>query len=210
MDPAKKAERLASINKRLMQNERAQHILNTRLHAFQMAQDRDILKQFKVEERSEYKQWQAEIKKANTEIKSGSLTANQIAQRKAELKQMRSFKKQAFSDYRMATQGAKRTVTESKLKSTRRQKAIFDLNVIVREKMALETALATELDIFKRAEMSDRIAALKAQKRALLNTFKAAAQKKKSLITTVRVADLKRAHQPLLPAFQTKDSKEAS
>jgi len=210
MDPAKKAERLASIQNRLIQNEKAQHILNTRLRAFQMAQDRDILKQFKVEERSEYKQWQAEIKQANAEIKSGSLTPDQLAKRKAELKEMRAFKKQAFTDYRMATQGARRTITESKLKSTHRQKTIFDLNVIVREKMALETALATELDIFKHAEISDRLAVLTAQKRALLQAFTASQKKKKASAATTRVADLKIPRQPLLPAFQAKDSKEAS
>lgn len=210
MDSQKKAERLASIQKRLMQNEKAQYILNTRLRALQMTQDRAIMKQFKVEERSEYKQWHAEIKQATAEIKSGTLSNEQIAAKKAELKQMRQYKKQALTDYRSAMAEIKDERKKEelrKLKNIKRQKAIFEWNMIVREKDALEKAKNAETDASKRTELKNRIDALNAQKRAVLNTFKAPAQKKEK---PIRVADLKRAYQPLLPAFQKQDVKEAS
>ena len=198
MSAEKRAERLASVNKRLLQNEKAQHILSSRLKALEMAKDRDTLKQFKVEERSEYKQWQAEIKKATQDIKSGTLSQEALAARKAELKEIRSFKKQALQDYRMATKSTKQTsIALRKLKSTKRQKAIFDLNEIVREKIALETALKTETDIFKYAQEQERLEQLSAAKRTILRNFKLDTKK-----NPPRVADMHRPVQPLLPAFE--------
>ena len=195
MNSDKKAERLASLDDRLTHNERAQHLLKTRLAALAAAQNRDEWKQIKASRQAAYHALQAKLKQKRAEFRAtkDSLSKEELATYRQEVKQSSAEKKQALSDYRSAIKSTKlASIKTRKLKSTKRQKAIFDLNRVMPKDDIL---------------LAVRNAALNALVRAVLNTFKAPAQKKQKQI---RVADLKRAYQPLLPAFQNQNVKEAS
>ena len=203
MNPDKKAARLASLDERLMHNERAQHLLKTRLAAMAAAQKRDEWKKIKADRQVAYHALQAKLKQKRAEFKAAkdSLSKEELAACRQEVKQSSDEKKQALSDYRFAIKSTKlASVTTRKLKSTKRQKTIFDLATIVREKDALERALKTEMDMFKHADMSNRLDELRFKKRALLNKFKEISRPRPVVLPSIAL--VVRPRQPLLPGFQ--------
>ena len=192
---AKKEKQLASVNARLIQNERAQHILRTRLQALSVANDRALLEQMKKEARSVYQQWQQEMKERRAALKNSN-TPTVTAQQKEELKEIQRFKKESLIDYRLATKTLKVTKSSlKKLKSTKRQKTIFDLAVITREKETLERAIKTETDIFKYCAIRDRLVQLTTQKRSLLVGFR-------SMMAPKAKVQAPQPQQLVLPPFQ--------
>ncbi|MBQ4471769.1 MAG: hypothetical protein II942_00770 [Alphaproteobacteria bacterium] len=203
MNPERKAERLASLNERLMHNERAQHLLKTRLAALAAAQKRDEWKQIKADRQAVYHALQAKLQQKRREFKATKevLSKEDLALYRQDFKQSTAEKKQALADYRAAIKSTKLASVETrKLKSTKRQKTIFDLAVIVREKDALERSLKTEMDMFKHADMSNRVEELRFKKRALLNKFKEMTRPRQVVLP--QVALMVRPRQPLLPGFQ--------
>ena len=200
--PEKKAERLASLNKRLMHNERAQHMLQTRLKAIETLQKRDELKRTTKEH---YQQVSARLKQKRTEFKATKevLSKDELAWCRKDFKKTVAEKKQAFAEYRAAQRSAKKsTIVARKLKSRKRQRTIFDLARIVREKDLLERSLKIEKDTLTQYEMTCKLESLRLQKKTLLEDFKKITAPK-----TIHVAEMTRPVQPILQHIEQNSQK---
>lgn len=197
MKPERKAQRLASIEKRLKQNEKAQAILNRKLKILEATQNRDDWKQIKQQERFDYTSLSAEQKRKQQMFADfeGPHQQQEVLAHKTDIREIKQLKKEAFEGYRFATRATKiANTTLRKLKDVKRQNTIFELSYVVREKIALEKAFKTETDMFKKFSMEERLRELKRQKREIVSAFREAkSQKNKSKQAIV---------QPILPGFE--------
>lgn len=196
MKPERKAERLASLERRIRQNEKAQAILNRKLAILAATKNRDEWKKIKQEERKDYVDMSAEHKQERTKIAglSENASVEEKSRERLELKQVKQLKKESYEGYRFATKVVRmNNVVLRKLRDTKRQNTIFELSYIVHEKMALEKALKTEKDIFNFVKMQERLNELSRQKIALIRGYQATRKPSK----TAKVGLV----QPLLPGI---------
>ena len=202
MKPERKAERLASLERRIRQNEKAQAILNRKLTILATTKNRDEWKKIKQEERQDYVDMSAEHKQERTKIAGlpENASAEEKSRERLELKQVKQLKKESYDGYRFATKVVRmNNITLRKLRDTKRQNTIFELSYIVREKMALEKALKIEKDMFNLFKIQERLNELSRQKIALIRGYQATRKPSK----TAKVGLV----QPMLPGMSDQLSK---
>ena len=182
MSAERKVERLASVEKQIKQNEKAQAILKRKLAILEATQLRDDWKTFAKEERAEYKALSEDLKTKRTLVKTYPAADKEgRAVQSADLSQDRKLKQMSFRDYRTASLATKNSnITLRKLRDVKRQQVVFELSQIVQEMKALENALRTERDMFQYMSMNERLRQLRAQKREIVIGYRDAVQARKN------------------------------
>ncbi len=196
MKPENKEKRLASIDRQILQNEKAQYILNRKLSVLDAAQNLSGWKQTIKEERANCAELRKDIKgltQTIQELNQHHKPKNILSLQRSDLSELRQMKADAVVDYRVAQKATKVAAIQlKKLRNVKRQDVIFELSYIMKEKSAIEQAMKTETDIIEYARMRDRLKELRLQRRLLIRSYKPATKK----------TSTKGIFQPTLPHFQ--------